>query len=138
MKVKRVLKYYCEFCKKSGCSKFHMAKHEKHCTMNPNRVCGMCAMMGDIEQPDLAELKALLPIPKDYLHTDDMGSWYNSGLDAEIEKAMPTLREKTENCPACIMAALRQNGIPIGMVNSFKFKDECKKWLEEFNEANRD
>lgn len=40
MKTKRKLRYYCDWCKKSGGSKHHLAKHERGCTLNPRRVLG--------------------------------------------------------------------------------------------------
>ena len=84
-------RYYCDHCKKSGCSKHHMAKHEKGCTMNPHRECGVCAMwLGGCNEP-MADLIAAL------------GNGYAS------------LREKCENCPACTLAALRQAPCNHGM-----------------------
>ena len=122
-KVKR-WRYYCDFCKKSGGSGGHIAKHEKHCTMNPNRICGMCAMFSFDTVP-VAELVAILP---------DIESV--EGVVASVEKAMPALREKTQNCPACILAALRQAKISVEMIRSFNFSEECGAWWAEFNEEN--
>jgi hypothetical protein len=42
MKVKRLLTYYCSYCKKHGHRKPDMEKHEQHCTLNPNRSCRLC------------------------------------------------------------------------------------------------
>ena len=138
-------RYYCSFCKKSGGSSGHMATHEKHCTMNPNRICRMCAMF-DFDQPDLAELIASLPNPEKYCEehtvTLEFGKSYSvisfPGLEKAVEKAMSKLREKTQNCPACIMAALRQAKIPVRAIESFSFTEECKAWWDEFNEEQRD
>lgn len=38
MKRKRVWRYYCDFCKKSGCGRAAMAWHEQRCINNPARV----------------------------------------------------------------------------------------------------
>ena len=35
----RKLVYYCDFCKKYKLTPFSMRLHEKHCTLNPQRVC---------------------------------------------------------------------------------------------------
>ena len=52
---------------------------------------------------------------------------------AHVETAMPELREIANNCPACIMAALRQKGFYITSIESFDFTKECKDWWDEFN-----
>lgn len=57
MRRKPSYRYYCDYCKKSGGSGSAMAIHEKHCTMNPNRVCRFCATGADwgMEQHPMAE-----------------------------------------------------------------------------------
>lgn len=89
MKTKTVKRYYCDFCKKAGQSLGHMRKHENHCTANPNRECGMCALMqranGDTIQRPMSELLAALD---------------NGGLDE--------LRRVADGCPACMLAAMVQ------------------------------
>lgn len=82
MRKKRVWRYYCDFCKHAKCRS--VEKHEAHCTANPNRLCGMCKW--DRKEPKpIAELKAALT------------------------KGLETLRQVTQ-CPACILAAIRQSG----------------------------
>lgn len=75
-------RYYCEFCKKSGASGGHIAKHEASCTRNPNRVCRMCAKGELVQQPMETLLAAL----------------HEGGADAVLRLA--------EGCPACTMAAI--------------------------------
>lgn len=82
-KVKR-WRYYCDFCKKSGGNS--LAKHEKHCTGNPNRECRMCNC-----NPPTAELIAAV------------GSGGPEGLER--------LRKAADDCPACILAGIRQSKI---------------------------
>lgn len=129
MKKKKVWRYYCEWCKKSGCSGYWMRKHEQRCTMNPDRKCGFCHLLDHV-QPDIADLLAVLPNPTDH----ETSGFVNDGfayrgyrltLNAAITEALPRLRELTGNCPACILAALRQKGIP-PIVSDFNFKEECK------------
>ena len=48
MKTKLRQRHYCDFCKKSGGSRYHMERHEKYCTMNPKRECRMCETARDI------------------------------------------------------------------------------------------
>jgi len=33
--------FYCDFCRKYKLTSYAMKVHEKHCTMNPDRVCRM-------------------------------------------------------------------------------------------------
>lgn len=78
-------RHYCDFCKKQGAAKHHIAKHEMHCCKNPNRVCGTCNLF-ELEQQPMAELVGVLDA---------------SGLDA--------LKEFAQGCPACILAAICQH-----------------------------
>ena len=86
MKRKKMWRYYCEFCKKSSGSGGAMSTHEKHCTANPNRTCRMCGMAPDID----VHIKAL-----------------GDGLKPGIER----LQEAANDCPACMLAAIRQSKI---------------------------
>ena len=137
MRVKKVNRYYCDFCKKAGCAGGHIRKHEERCTKNPNRICGMCKMLGR-DQPKLQDLLDILPNPKEYEDNEYTGEFmpYHSGLAEDVDKLLPQLRKLTNNCPACIMAALRQKGIPIPLVRNFNFANECKDIWTDINEAN--
>ena len=135
MRVRRVNRYYCDFCKKPGCSARHIQRHEAACTMNPARVCGVCTKMLKQEQPELAGLMALLPNPKEFLRDDDWGIGMSYvGLEEAVEAAMPALREAVGLCPTCIMAALRQKGIPATMAHGLKVKEELEAIWRDINE----
>jgi len=67
--TKRVNRYYCEYCGKSGCAGGHMRNHEQHCTKNPNRVCGMCAIAQQQQAP-MEALRACLPDPANYVQVE--------------------------------------------------------------------
>jgi len=41
MTRRQVWRYKCDFCKKSNCSGPSVKKHERGCTNNPARICGM-------------------------------------------------------------------------------------------------
>jgi hypothetical protein len=126
MRVKKVNRYYCDFCKKSGCAAGHMRSHERHCTLNPNRVCRMCGRL-DQEQPKLSDVIALLPNPNSEEYCNRETEWDGEkGFAEAVEKAMPGVREATGNCPMCIMAALRQRGIPVPVAESFHYAEELK------------
>ena len=134
MRRKKVWRYYCDYCKKANCSGASIKKHEERCTMNPNRVCGFCHLL-EQKQTNLVEAMQLLPEPKDYIKEEVLGSLiftsYN-GLDEAAEAIMPKLRDFTGNCPACILAALRQKEISL-WITSFDFQKESKEIWAEFN-----
>ena len=137
-KVKR-WRYYCEFCKKSGGSGGHMKRHEQGCTMNPKRVCGVCKMLEEVQQ-GINHLILQLPSPSDYIHEYhepdiDVVSFVDE-LTVAANKALPGLREEANNCPACIMAAIRQAGIPVPMVTDFDFKADMEEVWSCINDAN--
>lgn len=112
MRVKKVNRYYCDFCRKAGCSAGHLKRHETSCTANPNRVCNVCKMVEGVQKP-IAELLAVLP---------------------KGDSAVKALRELTNNCPACILAALRQSGC--AAYSSFRFVDEMASVWSEINNSN--
>ena len=140
MRKKKVWRYYCDFCKKAGCSGGHLKKHESRCTLNPSRTCGFCGLR-DEPQPDLKKAMKLLPDPEKYVVKIDEkyahGFCYK-GLDVAIKEALPKLRNFVGNCPACILAALRQKGIPVPIATDFDFKKECRAAWSDFNAAQRE
>jgi hypothetical protein len=136
MRQKRVLRYWCDFCKKAGGSAFHMKNHEKHCTLNPDRECKVCLMINDTSKPiPMSELLEILPDPSNY--NKEYSEEGHRSLYALTLVALPILRDKVNNCPACIMAALRQKKIPVPMVEEFSFKEEMKSIFADINEERR-
>jgi hypothetical protein len=90
-----------------------MKNHEKNCTANPDRGCGMCKHIGEDPMPMSDLIKSL-------------------GIGDAA--GMKELRELCCNCPACILATIRQSGImdtstreienEQGSWTSFNYKDE--------------
>src|SRR5208282_4086654 len=97
MRVRHVIRYYCDFCPRGYFKKPSMERHEKGCTANPNRVCGLCEYaVPKLEQKPIADLIACFG-PKevwDYTSTDE---------------AMKKLRELAQGCPGCILAGIRKS-----------------------------
>lgn len=124
-KVKR-WRYYCEFCKKSGGNAGHLQRHEKGCTNNPNRHCCFCDHGGD--QKPIKELIAIVKkhvTPKTIILEKDYGMESVSMTPGDSpETALKELRDTTENCPACILSAIRQFGHPYFWESLFDFKKE--------------
>lgn len=91
MTRKQRWRYYCDFCGKAGGAGGHIARHEKGCTANPNRECGLHKRIGE-PQPPLADLIGAL---------ESGGEDWAAGLSALIDAS--------GECPTCILAALRQS-----------------------------
>jgi len=142
MKVKKVNRYWCDFCGKAGLSSGHMKSHEKHCTMNPNRECRVCKMIKDARNAyfvpvPLSRLVAMLPNHEEFkrCHDDTTMSYYDGGLSEAVAKVLPSLKAAAGDCPACVMAALRQAHIPVPMAEGFSFKDEMASIWADINQA---
>lgn len=127
MRSKRITRtrYYCDHCEAAGrlkgfWTKPSIIKHERGCTINPNRICGLCAYAHETQKP-IAQLVACLSTNK-----DDLG--------------MKELRDLCSNCPACILAAIRQSGLQEwneeGRVVDFGFNFKIE--LQEFWNTERE
>lgn len=133
MKSKRVWRYYCEFCKKANCSKPSIAKHESGCTLNPKRICKVCGLM-EQTQPTLQALFDSLPTRLINVPSDEEGMRFTHTL---AQDEMKRLRDAAGNCPACIMAALRQKDIPVPCAYEFDFEAEMDAiWNDFWTEKN--
>jgi hypothetical protein len=116
MRKKKVWRYWCDFCGKGGCSASSMVKHEKHCTMNPNRICGFCKRE-ELEQKPIAILIAAYD--KDTLETTN------------------NLREAADGCPACMLSAIRQwkgqNNRPVSEAwDRWNYKQEVERFWNDY------
>ena len=125
MKKAKRWRYYCDFCKKAGGHAGHMTRHEISCTANPDRKCNMCDA-GDLLQKDIEVLSAPLKELGEIAFDDYMGS---ERATAAVEK----LHGLAEGCPACMLAAVRQNDA-FGV--NFNYKESLKIFWDAVNEAN--
>lgn len=134
MKTTIVKRYNCDHCNKKGFAIGPMRKHEERCTLNPVRLCGMCNLAsgeskkGAVVPPlTIPQMVAMLPNPKLFpMHFEN----YTEDLTEAVQFSLPALRAAVKNCPACIMAAIRQAKIPVPC-SGFDFKAECRKrWSE--------
>jgi hypothetical protein len=136
-KVKR-WRYYCDFCGKSGGSKYHMENHERSCTLNPKRHCNMCDYIEDEDYPDLQKMIAIIScsvedcIPCIDSQFEEL--WFKDGFTEE--SVLKELHE-ISSCPACILAAIRQSGVPPYLFGSFDFKKEKDQLWADINDAKR-
>ena len=134
MKIRTVKQYCCDFCGKKKYTVSAMIKHEKHCTKNINRVCRMCDILGTAN--DIKELIAMIPMP---VFTDDRN--INGFIideiknQKELNESFEKMKEKAGNCPACILAVIRN----IGHYHVFEYdyKKEVEKFWNDENENRR-
>ena len=143
MRTKKVNRYWCDFCNRAGLSAGHMRVHEKHCTMNPARECRVCKLVdggrdADFVMPPLADLVQMLPDPVPFKRTYEgtIVEYFDGSLAEAAGVVLPALRAAAGDCPACILAAIRQRGIPVPMVEKFSFGDEMKEIWNGINEDN--
>jgi len=95
--------------------------------MNPDRVCGMCRM---------AELKQK-PIDDLLLEIDGVVS---------PERAYEILHELTGGCPACMLAAVRQQKETLPLIDvknrqgsqCWSFKDASEQWMVDYGKCQED
>lgn len=94
---KTVTAYICEFCGKKQFAKGSMRRHERRCTANPGRECKMC---------DQVEIAGFATTTCGLARLVEIMS-----NRAEPPKhRMEAARAETD-CPACILAAIRQSGV---------------------------
>jgi hypothetical protein len=110
MTREKVWRYRCNYCDHANCSASAVSRHERACTLNPNRVCGMCKVAGFVQKP-IAELLAAM-----------VGS-------ARLDRWEP-LREATNNCPACMLAGIRQSPLGELYIFDFDYRAERKRFWE--------
>ena len=136
-RVKR-WRYDCDHCKKTGGSGGHMKNHEKICTANPDRECGFCRIMEEC-QPDIKVLKSIIlknveSVKNEnisdeewnefsgIMQGDDFMLW-NKKKQAKEKEVLKEIREAANDCPACILSAMRQTKTTY-LFPSFDFKKE--------------
>jgi len=131
VKIRKV--YYCDFCKKHSLSPPSLAKHEKHCTMNPDRECRLC---------ERGRIRDLVEKYKDryeiITEKDKFGAktikvnWKNG------EVKLQNIIADCEGCPNCVLTVIRINGFNIGPVNlGFHYREALDKWWAEVNAEER-
>jgi len=129
MRQKKVWRYYCDHCKKGGCGKWAMAKHEQHCTNNPQRRCRCCD--DNVDAHDL------------HIAIVEFRCAFAAGGSAI---AVPALRFKVGGCPMCMLAVIRQSGVQTAIQSEpdqamwvqWDYKSEREAWFAAANEEAMD
>jgi hypothetical protein len=130
MKAVKRWRYYCDFCKKVTGRKSVMENHERGCTNNPDRICGLCELTGD-DQVLMSDLKNLI----DTLGSD--GEEYGGFKSWEelTDESFKAICEASNNCPVCILAVMRQTGT---RYTKFDFKKELASFWADYNDEHFD
>ncbi len=131
MKERMVRQLSCDYCNKKGYQRPAMERHELCCTMNPNRVCKTCGLVGGIQKP-IKDLISIMPSPtEEDANQCGEGCMFGDENTERINGAIEKLRDATDGCPACMLATLRQWGVCSN--NSFDYKKEMKSLFDEIN-----
>ena len=131
MHTKMRTRYYCDHCSKASGSPSAMKRHERGCTANPQRVCGMCKLLEDEGGPEAAP-------PRDEL------------VQIMDKQGFSAMCKAAENCPACILAALRTKNFagdaenPPGVLGpedgreTWSYTRAKEEWWNEWNSMKRE
>lgn len=106
MKTKKVNRYYCEHCPKSGCNAGHIKEHESKCCRNPGRVCKVCGTKS-----------------RDY--SDLVKQFEASAHDTD------KLGDLVDGCPYCTLAVIlqAQKGQDLDQAWEWNFTDARSEWF---------
>jgi len=105
MKKFKAWRYKCDHCGKNGYSAGHMRNHEKHCTANPMRICLVHKHVTG-EDDDGIVVRPVAPLIEVLRQ-----NWNDS------DHGLAKLRIASDDCPCCILAAIRQSGACKGEVD---------------------
>jgi len=130
--------YYCEYCGKHGLSAGAMAKHEKHCTANPDRECRLC---GNTEgyKDKIKEITSRYKLIEE--ETDLIPGFISIKVEWIGEKVtLGEINDIANGCPNCMLSIIRLSGLSAGWHDlDFDYKGSLEEyWLEEYwNEYNK-
>jgi hypothetical protein len=131
MKTVKKNVYYCDFCKKRSLSAGAMRKHEKHCTANLNRECGLCK-----EKYDYMEIIETLKKRYNLITTEYDGFTSCSVEWIEEPLTIEEIKDLVEGCPACTLTIIRKLDdiikIKYNELN-YNYKHDVTNWWNEKN-----
>ena len=99
----------------------------------------MCTMLGET-QPPLEALVAMLPSPKgqETYNEEFDYHYFPEAFTAQCNEALKSLRNAANDCPACILAAIRLSGIPVPVVSDFDWTKQMEGVFDELKEQDRE
>lgn len=110
------MRFRCDHCKRSSGTRKSMEKHERGCTANPARECGMCGLMGSVQLTSAEAAQVL------------------------ADKGFDEMRRAMDDCPACILAAVRaawKADVDFS-VGDWDFRAACAEFWADRNKAMED
>lgn len=140
MRKERRIVYYCDFCKKRSLRS--LAKHEKNCTANPGRSCGICG--GGAFSEVKEKYAALFSLKDKEIH---IPGFKDPDIIKVAEYKEPftweNIRDDLDGCPACLLAVLRQLGLLYHYHETVNNNYNLRKtfddyWAEENNRRSED
>lgn len=130
MKIIEKKVYYCDFCKKHGLAAGHMSRHEKRCTKNPVRDCGMCDRMGGAPDDVILAVRKAKAILESH---ENEGGGFNGEYCGEFQDKINKIKKEVD-CPACMFSVLRfaleDNFWPL----NYNFNDEVTDYWKKQHE----
>lgn len=107
MTKRRVWRYRCDHCGKSGCSGGHMRRHEESCTKNLNRRCRMHLFLDDGTPNHKSVLEMVTAVRSAIAQEKRCDPRAIMPSEAAEVRIMQALRAASDNCPACMLAVTR-------------------------------
>lgn len=137
MKTVKKNVYYCDYCKKKGLSAHYVGKHERRCTANPNRQCGICNTLQGAS-PNIGEIVEQLKKRFKIIGLESDGVVIELQCKWTAEPVtLDEISKMVEGCPNCILAILRQTKLNYKCCGiEFDYAAEFKKAMYEVDSAN--
>jgi hypothetical protein len=113
----------------------HLGKHERRCTANPNRECGICETLqgasqniGEIVEELKKRFEILLVNPNEWSDGEEVCKWIGEPV---------TIEALVEDCPNCTLAILRQSKLNYKCCGiEFDYPKEFKETMSLVTEHN--
>lgn len=143
--------YYCDHCKKKGFHRSRIEEHEKVCTMNPRRECGLCRLRlecgeGGCDFDLQIAVNSFLdwvrhrarayewvsrktPEIMEVLGSYKFASFYD--IDAPEPEIVRELNRLANDCPACALAIVRQSKTKF----YFPYKEQAQSFIDDYREV---
>jgi len=118
--------YHCEHCKKRGLSASHISRHERICTNNPDRECGMCKYAYDCDEEHVTHKEIMEEIKTAKIVFSLEHDWFITKDGEPVSEFFENKIFTMSRCPACIFAALRQTNTILE--SEFNFKDAVSQF----------
>jgi hypothetical protein len=113
-----------------------MSKHEKHCTVNPNRECGLCKSSLDIA-PFIEQLKSRFRIIE-IMDEDIPEITYHKVEWGGNPITLKEILRFTDGCPNCTFSILRQTKLNYAVFDfKYDYIKELKTWWSDINDELR-